>query len=66
MNAGAPEDAALVITTEDEQLHLLLTHRLAPAEAVGSGAVTLEGDVSDFPRLIELFSFPALDSTVAD
>jgi putative sterol carrier protein len=66
VTAGAPDDADLVITTEDEQLHRLLTHRLAPAEAVATGAVTVEGDVSELPRLIELFSFPVLDPTGTD
>jgi hypothetical protein len=32
------------MTTGDEQLHRLLTHRLAPSEAVATGAVTVEGD----------------------
>ncbi len=64
--AGAPDDADLVITTGDEQLHRLLTHRLAPSEAVATGAVSVEGDVSELPRLLELFSFPALDPTGAD
>ncbi len=63
--AGAPDDADLRITTEDDQLHRLLTHRLDPRDAVATGVVTLEGDVSDLPRLIELFSFPALDPTGA-
>lgn len=64
--AGAPDDADLVITTGDEQLHRLLTHRLAPSEAIATGAVSVEGDVSELPRLLELFSFPALDPTGAD
>jgi DNA-binding HxlR family transcriptional regulator len=63
---GAPDDADLVITTEDEQLHRLLTHRLDPAEAVAMGAVNVEGEVSALPRLIELFSFPDIDTTGAD
>jgi DNA-binding HxlR family transcriptional regulator len=63
--AGAPDDADLRITTEDDQLHRLLTRRLDPRDAVAKGVVTLEGDVSELPRLIELFSFPALDPTGA-
>jgi DNA-binding HxlR family transcriptional regulator len=63
---GAPDDADLVITTEDEQLHRLLTNRLDPAEAVAMGAVNVEGEVSALPRLIELFSFPDIDTTGAD
>lgn len=64
--AGAPDDADLVITTGDEQLHRLLTHRLAPSEAIATGAVSVEGDVSELPRLLGLFSFPSLDPTGAD
>ena len=64
--AGAPDDADLVITTGDEQLHRLLTHRLAPSEAVATGAVSVEGDVSELPRLLGLFSFPSLDPAGAD
>ena len=63
--AGAPDDADLVITTGDEQLHRLLTHRLAPSEAIATGAVSVEGDVSELPRLLGLFSFPSLDPTGA-
>ncbi|MFI5042021.1 MAG: winged helix-turn-helix transcriptional regulator [Acidimicrobiales bacterium] len=66
VTAGAPDQADLVITTEDEQLHRLLTHRLAPSEAVATGAVTVEGDVAGLSRLIELFSFPDLDPTAAN
>jgi DNA-binding HxlR family transcriptional regulator len=61
VSAGSPEDPDLVITTEDEHLHRLLTHRLDPVEAVATGTVTLEGAVSELPRLIGLFSFPAID-----
>lgn len=64
--AGAPDDADLVITTGDEQLHRLLTHRLAPSEAIATGAVSVEGDVSELPRLLGLFSFPSLDPAGAD
>jgi DNA-binding HxlR family transcriptional regulator len=66
VTAGAPDDADLVITTGDEQLHRLLTHRLAPAEAVATCAVSLEGDVPELDHLIELFAFPPLDPTGAD
>jgi DNA-binding HxlR family transcriptional regulator/putative sterol carrier protein len=61
--AGTPDDADLVITTEDEHLHRLLTRQLTPAEAVTTGAVTLDGDASALPRLVELFAFPTLDKT---
>ena len=61
--AGTPDDADLVITTEDEHLHRLLTRQLTPAEAVTTGAVTLDGVASALPRLVELFAFPTLDKT---
>lgn len=63
--AGAPDDADLVITTEDEHLHRLLTRQLTPADAVASGAVTLDGEASALRRLVALFAFPALDLTAA-
>jgi len=61
IGAGAPDDADLVVTVEDEHLHRLLTGRLTPAEAVATGAVTLDGDASALRRLVELFTFPDLD-----
>jgi DNA-binding HxlR family transcriptional regulator len=61
VTAGAPDDADLVITTDDEHLHRLLTRQLAPAEAVAKGAVTLDGNASALPRLVKLFAFPTLD-----
>jgi DNA-binding HxlR family transcriptional regulator len=62
ITAGAPDDADVVIATDDEHLHRLLTHRLPPDEAIATGAVTIEGDATALARLIELFSFPAIDS----
>jgi DNA-binding HxlR family transcriptional regulator len=61
ITAGAPDHADVVIATEDDQLHRLLTHRLAPSEAVETGAVTVEGDGAGLSRLLELFAFPALE-----
>jgi DNA-binding HxlR family transcriptional regulator len=58
ITAGAPENADLVITTEDEHLHRLLTRRLTPETAVATGAVTLTGDATALPRLLELLAFP--------
>jgi DNA-binding HxlR family transcriptional regulator len=58
--AGAPERPDAVVTTSDADLHALLTRRLAPGEAVASGAVTLDGDTSALTRLVELFDFPSL------
>jgi DNA-binding HxlR family transcriptional regulator/putative sterol carrier protein len=63
VNAGAPDEADLAITTEDEHLHRLLTRQLTPASAVATGAIALDGDASALPRLIELFAFPILDPT---
>ena len=58
--AGAPERADLVLTASDAELHALLTRQLTPADAVASGAVTLDGDVDALERLVELFEFPSL------
>ena len=58
--AGAPERADLVITASDADLHALLTRQLTPADAVASGAVTLDGDAKALSRLVELFDFPSL------
>jgi DNA-binding HxlR family transcriptional regulator len=58
--AGAPEHPDVVLTVTDEQLHALLTGQVAPADAVASGAVTLEGDPSALDLLVELFDFPSL------
>jgi len=63
VTAGAPDDADLVITSQDDDLHRLLTYQLTPAEAIASGAVTLEGDATALPRLVELLAFPTLDPT---
>jgi alkyl sulfatase BDS1-like metallo-beta-lactamase superfamily hydrolase len=56
--AGAPDDADLVITTDEDHLHSLLTRQLTPAEAVATSAVTLDGDALALPRLVELLPFP--------
>lgn len=61
VSAGAPAHADLVITTEDAHLHRLLTRQLDPADAVATGAVSLDGDPAALPLLIDLFAFPALD-----
>jgi DNA-binding HxlR family transcriptional regulator len=60
VSAGAPEQADLVLTAADDQLHRLLTRQLSPAEAVASGAITVEGDPTALEQLIELFQFPTL------
>jgi hypothetical protein len=49
-----------VITTADHQLHALLTHQLAPDDAIADGLVELDGDPAALPRLLELFTFPAI------
>jgi DNA-binding HxlR family transcriptional regulator len=60
ITAGAPEDPNLVITTDDQHLHRLLTRQLDAAEAVKSGVVALDGDTTALSRLVELFEFPSL------
>ena len=60
VSAGAPEQADLVVTAADDQLHRLLTRQLSPAEAVASGAITVDGDEAALAQLVELFEFPAL------
>ncbi len=64
--AGAPHAPDLVITTRDEILHRLLTHRLDPSEAIATGAVSVDGDASQLQDLVELFAFPALDPAGGD
>jgi hypothetical protein len=66
ISAGTPAHADLVITTEDEHLHGLLTRRVTPADAIATGAVTLDGDVSALPPFVDLFAFPALDRIAPD
>jgi DNA-binding HxlR family transcriptional regulator len=58
--AGAPDSADLTVTATDQHLHQLLTGQLSPAEATRAGLVTLAGDPSALPALIDLFVFPDL------
>jgi DNA-binding HxlR family transcriptional regulator len=60
VSAGAADTADLVVTTDDTTLHRLLTRQLSPAEATRTGLVTLDGDAAALPRLVGLFTFPAL------
>jgi DNA-binding HxlR family transcriptional regulator len=60
VNAGAPDGADLVLTTPDDQLHRLLTRQLDPAEAIASGTITVQGDVTALAQLVDLFAFPTL------
>jgi DNA-binding HxlR family transcriptional regulator len=60
VSAGAPEEADLIVSTADDQLHRLLTRQLSATEAVASGVITVEGDVTALAQLVELFEFPAL------
>ena len=62
VSAGAPDEADLVVTGEDDHLHQLLTRQVSAEDAVATGALTLDGDGSALPRLVELFAFPALDA----
>ncbi|MBO3753166.1 transcriptional regulator [Streptosporangiaceae bacterium NEAU-GS5] len=63
ITAGTPDHADLILTTNDESLHQLLTHRLNPAEAITTGALTLEGDAAQLPPLIGLFAFPVIEAS---
>jgi hypothetical protein len=58
MPASSPVYCSRIV---NEHLHKLLTRRLTPAEAVATGAVTIDGDAPALPLLVELFAFPALD-----
>jgi DNA-binding HxlR family transcriptional regulator len=60
VSAGSPDEADLVITTEDAELHRLLTRQLTADEAVRTGTVAIDGDASALPRLVDLFAFPIL------
>jgi DNA-binding HxlR family transcriptional regulator len=60
VSAGAPEVADLVVTTADDELHRLLTRQLSPADAVVTGAITVEGDATALTQLVDLFAFPTL------
>jgi DNA-binding HxlR family transcriptional regulator len=59
ITAGAPIKADLTMTIADHQLHRLLTRQLSPEDAVASGVLELDGDVSALPPLLDLFAFPA-------
>jgi DNA-binding HxlR family transcriptional regulator len=62
VTAGASDDADLLITTEDEYLHRLLSRQLTPAAAVASGVVALDGDAAALARLVEMFDFPVIET----
>jgi putative sterol carrier protein len=64
--AGPPHAADAVITTRDEDLHRLLTHRLDPSDAIASGAASVEGDPSLLRSLLDLFAFPAAGPVSVD
>jgi len=57
--AGSPAGPDLVVTTRDEILHGLLAGQISAKDAVKSGAVTLKGDATALPLLLELCAFPA-------
>jgi DNA-binding HxlR family transcriptional regulator/putative sterol carrier protein len=59
--AGAPEDADIVVTASDTDLHRLLTNQFTASEALASGAITLDGDASTLQGLLDLFAFPAVE-----
>jgi len=57
--AGTPARADHRVAVLDGDLHLMLTGRLAPADAVTGGAATVS-DPKALPTLIQLFAFPAV------
>jgi DNA-binding HxlR family transcriptional regulator len=59
ITAGSADDADVVIATDDEHLHRLLTNRLTPAEALATGAIRVDGDEAAVASLLDLFAFPA-------
>ena len=63
VTAGAPEDADLILTIDDQHFHQLLTHQMTPADAVATGVATVTGAASVLPDLIRLVAFPDLTST---
>lgn len=63
VTAGAPEDADLILTIDDQHFHQLLTHQMTPADAVATGVATVTGDPSVLSDLIRLVAFPDLTST---
>ncbi len=60
VTAGAPEDADLVLWTDDASWHGLLTGRISPAQAQATGALRIEGDPGGLTQLLGLFAFPGL------
>jgi len=57
--AGPPDRADHRVTVEDGDLHLMLTGRLTPADAVATGASAVSDDDA-LPGLLTLFAFPAV------
>jgi DNA-binding HxlR family transcriptional regulator len=57
VTAGAPAKADLVVTVSDQDLHQLLTGRLAVADALAGGQVELVGPPAGLQQLIEICRF---------
>ncbi|MBB6473734.1 winged helix-turn-helix transcriptional regulator [Sphaerisporangium rubeum] len=58
---GPLPEADLVVET-GAQLRALMAGELAPAEAVGTGLVTLTGDPTELDRLVQVFRIPPMPS----
>jgi DNA-binding HxlR family transcriptional regulator len=57
IRAGASMQPDLVATVDDEDLHQLLTGQVGLADAIESGAITIEGEPARFQCLIDLCRF---------
>lgn len=59
ISAGEPDRLDHTVAVADGDLHLMLTGRLTPAEAIASGVCTVS-DRDALPRLLDLFVFPTM------
>ena len=63
VKSGGSEEADLILTINDEDLHELLTHQMTPTDAVASGVATVAGDIFVLPNLMRLVAFPHFSPT---
>lgn len=54
---GPAADPDVAVTMSADTLLALAAQRLRPADAVQDGAITLDGELADFERLLSLFAF---------
>lgn len=59
---GAAEAPDVVASTDLDTFIALLAQRLAVPEALGSGAVQIDGDASALSRFVEIFAWPQADA----